>query len=69
MKNESSKQAPKKALRKTDVIRWVSFNDNKPNEGQPVIIFEMGYGAWSCEFEYDKDADYSKSVWCTQPCV
>ena len=51
------------------VIRWVSFNDNKPSEGQPVIIFENGYGAWSCDFEYDKDADYSKSVWCPQPCV
>jgi len=53
----------------SNVIHWISFNEKKPNESQPVIIFEKGYGAWSCDFEYDKDADYSKSVWCQQPFI
>ena len=67
--NESKIENSQPTLQQHNVIRWVSFNDDKPNEGQSVIIFEMGYGAWSCEFEYDKEADYSKSVWCPQPCV
>ena len=52
-----------------DVIRWVSFCEELPNEGDDIVIFEKGYGAWSCKFEFDKDANYSKSVWCFQPCV
>lgn len=67
---EQAKQLqPTEQLQQADVIRWVSFCEELPNEGDDIVIFEDGYGAWSCKFEFDKDVDYSKSIWCFQPCV
>ena len=46
---------------------WIDFNKQMPKEGQRIIIAENGYGAFDTYFEFDKDADYSKCMWCLWP--
>lgn len=36
----STEKDQKKALNKTDVMRWVSINEKLPNIGQSVIIYD-----------------------------
>lgn len=56
-------------IAKPNVIRWASFNDEMPKEGQLVIVYEWQYDAYATYFEFDKDADYSNSWWCLPPIV
>jgi hypothetical protein len=51
MKNESSKQVPNKALRKTDVISRFSFEEREPKKGAYIsLVWEDGS---DCECIYD----------------
>lgn len=48
-------------------MKWIDFNKKIPKEGQRVIIVEFGFGCYETYFEFDKDADYSKSFWTLWP--
>ena len=48
-------------------MTWKSFKTEIPKEGQSIIIAERGHGAYDTYFEFDSEADYSKSVWCDWP--
>lgn len=72
MKNSSTKAeitTSSLPIGNTYVIRWASFNDEMPKEGQLVIVYEWQYDAYATFFELDKDADYSNSWWCLPPIV
>ena len=53
---------------RNEVVRWASFNDEMPKEGQLIIVYEWQYDAYATYFEIDKEADYSNSWWCLPPC-
>ena len=50
MENKTSKQSPKKALRKTDVISRFSFEEREPEQGVYIsLVWEDGS---DCECVY-----------------
>lgn len=38
MENKSTKSAPKKALHKTDVMRWLDYPSHSPELGEEIVV-------------------------------